>query len=373
MKKVIFILTVLLIMFIAPLPCFAESEGYSDIYKYSGADEISSLLDDSTREFFLSRDIDPTDYNWVNSLKVEDVFSHIFSLFTGSGKTPLRAGLAVLSVILVALAFRAFDIENSTDTAIGFCITLSICALLITGIWGSINAAVSAIKSSSTFMLSFVPIYVGILGVSGAPVTAGASGSLMLLAAEFISSAAAFGITAIMGAYLSVSISSSVSPLLDGSGLAESIKKVGMWAMSLCTTVFLGLIGATTAVNSAADSLSTRTAKYILGTCVPVAGTALSGAVNTVSASLSLLKSSVGIYGVIALCIMLLPILAELLVWRVILNVLSGVCTLFAANETSKLFKAVDSMISFLIGAVFLVAAAFIISLFVTVSLGRSL
>ena len=279
----------------------------------------------------------------------------------------------MLSIILVAAALNAFDKENSIDTAIKLCITLSVCAALISGIWGSINAAVSAIKSGSSFMLAFVPVYAGILSVSGATATAGTSGALMLGAAEFISSATSFGITAIMGTYLSVSISSTVSPLLNGVGLAECIKKVGMWAMSLCTTVFLGLIGATTAVNSAADTLGTRTAKYILGTCVPVAGTALSGAVNTVSASLSLLKSSVGIYGVIALCVMLLPILAELLMWRVVLNLLSGVSILFSADDTSKLFRAVDSMVSFLVGTVFLVAATFIISLFVTVSLGRSL
>ena len=141
--------------------------------------------------------------------------------------------------------------------------------------------------------------------------------------------------------------------------------------MSLCTTVFLGLLSLGTAVNTAADSLGIKTAKYILGTCVPVIGAAVSGAVNTVAASLSLLKSSVGIYGVIALCVMLSPILAELLIWRLVLNVLSGVCTLFEGTQTARLFKAVDSMISFLVGAVFLVALAFIISLFVTLSAGR--
>lgn len=365
MKKALIILAVFLLLGLMPFSCCASID-------YDINSDIENSLDDSTREFLNERNIHPDDSGLINSLKPQNVFSYIFSLFSGGGKVPFKSGLTALGIILIAAAVRAFDNENSTDTAIKFCVAICISAVLISGVWSSISAAVNAVKGSSAFMLSFVPAYMAILSVSGAPVTAAASGGLILTAAEFISSAAAFFITGVMGAYLSISICSSVSPLINGNGLADCIKRAGMWTMSLFTTVFLGLISAGTAVNSAADSLTAKTAKFILGTCVPVAGTALSGAVNTVSASLTLLKSSVGIYGVIALCVMLLPIVAELLIWRLVLNALSGVCSLFSADNTLKLFRAVDSMISFLIGAVLLISATFIISLFVTVSLGRA-
>lgn len=368
MKKIIIVFAALIFMVFMPFTLKAQTADYSDL---GLKDSIENSLDNSTKEFFYTHDIRPDDYNLINSLKAQNVFSYIFSLFTGGAAAPLKSGAAALGIILIAAAVKAVSDESRIDTAVKFCVILSISAILITSIWGSINAAVNAIKGSSAFMLSFVPVYMSIVSVSGAPVTAAASGGLILGAAEFISSVAAFGITAVMGAYLSLSICSSISPMLNGAGLADCLKKVGMWTMSLCTTVFLGLLSLGTAVNTAADSLSIKTAKYILGTCVPVIGAAVSGAVNTVAASLSLLKSSVGIYGVIALCVMLFPILAELLIWRLVLNVLSGVCTLFEGQESGRLFRAVDSMISFLVGAVFLVALAFIISLFVTLSAGR--
>ena len=365
MKKALIIFAVFLLLGLMPFSCCASIE-------YDINSSIENSLDDNTREFLNENNIHPDDGDLINSLKPQNVFSYIFSLFKGGGKAPLKSGFTVLGIILIAAAIKAFDNENSADTAIKFCVALCISAVLISGVWSSINTAVNAIKGSSTFMLSFVPVYMSIISVSGAPVTAAASGGLILTAAEFISSSAAFFITAVMGAYLSISICTSLSTTINANGFAECIKRVGIWTMSLFTTVFLGLISAGTAVNSAADSLTVKTAKFILGTCVPVAGTALSGAVNTVAASLTLLKSSVGIYGVIALCVMLLPILAELFVWRLVLGALSGVCILFSAEDTSKTFRAVDSMISFLIGAVLLVSAAFIISLFVTVSLGRT-
>ena len=59
--------------------------------------------------------------------------------------------------------------------------------------------------------------------------------------------------------------------------------------------------------------------------------------------------------------------------WRLVLNVFAALCTLFSIDETSKLFKAVDGMLAFLLGAVLLIAAAFIISVSVTVSAGKNL
>ena len=89
-------------------------------------------------------------------------------------------------------------------------------------------------------------------------------------------------------------------------------------------------------VNSAADNLSMRTAKFIIGSAVPVAGGVLSEALGTLTASVSLLKSSVGIYGVVACVVIFLPLLTELFLWRVGLNITSAV--LFLGSRTLSPF-----------------------------------
>ncbi|MBR4761765.1 MAG: hypothetical protein IK086_03935 [Clostridia bacterium] len=372
MKKIIFIIVAAIFIFAFPFSAAAEEERQS-IYDISGVEETKGYLSDDARDLIDGENIDVSDYNWINSIETESVFSHIWSFIKSGAKAPLRAGFCALAIIIVAAAARAFGKDGKTDAAVRFAVTLAVCSAVIYGVWGSINTAVNMLKGCSSFMLAFVPVYMGIVSVSGAPATAVSNGAMMLASAEFINAASAFFITSVMGAYLAVALSSSVSPLVNGAGLAETFKRVGTWAMSLCTTVFLGLLGAKSAVNSAADTLSAKTAKFILGTCVPVAGNTLSGAVNTVASSLSLLKSSVGIYGVIAVAAMILPVVAELLLWRLVLNLLSGVCSLFSIDETSKLFKAVDGMLGFLTGAVILAAAMFIIALAATVGAGKLL
>lgn len=373
MKKLFFITLFILLSATLSFTAFAEEDYYKEIYEQSGAEEITDMLPGDTREFFNSENLDPADYNWVNSLKAENVFTHIWSFLKSGATAPVKAGLTLLGIVIVAAAVRAFKGDGEVDSAVKFVVTLTSLGTLIYGVFGSISSAVNVIKGTASFMLAFTPVYMGIVSVSGAPMSAVASGGMLLAAAEFIGGTAAFLITALMGAYLSLTVGASVSPLLNSTGFADVLKRAGMWIMSLCTTVFLGVLGIKNAVNSAADTLSVKTARFIIGTCVPVVGTALSGAVNTVASSLSLLKSSVGIFGVAALVVMVIPVLAELLLWRLVLNLSSAVCTLFSIDETSKLFKAVDGMLAFLVGALLLVQATFIISLSVTIAAGKTL
>ena len=372
MKKTI-ILTATVLVFLFSFSVSAQESDYKDIYEYSGISETEKSLDENARNFFDSENIDITDYNWTESLKPESIFKHIINTVKNGVKAPLKCGLSVVSIVLIAAAVRLYRKGSSTDTAINLAVTLASFTILFSGVWGSITASVNAVKSSSSFMLSFVPVYMGILSISGAPATATASGSMLLLVSELAAAVAAFGQSAIIGAYLALSIGSSVSPITEKSGLDEVFKKTGVWILSLCSTVLLGILGAKSAVSAAADNMSVRTAKFILGTCVPVAGNALSGAVGTVSTSLSVLKSSVGIYGVVALAAMLIPILLELLIWRFSFLLTGAVCEIFSASKTSKLIKSFDGVFSLLTGGVLIIGATFIISLSVVVSAGRSI
>ena len=137
--------------------------------------------------------------------------------------------------------------------------------------------------------------------------------------------------------------------------------------MSFISTVFLGVLSIQTVVNAHADNLSMRTAKFIIGSAVPVAGGVLSEALGTLTASVSLLKSSVGIYGVIICCLIFLPIIIELILWRFSLWVADFVSLQFSLSKISSLLQSIDAVLSILIGVILLTAAMFIISLSVVI------
>ena len=367
MKKII---VFILLMFVFAFPVSAD-DTYATQYDNVGANTLNDHLDEQTREFFNENDIDAKNPDWVNQLTSSSVLSHIWQILTGGIKTPIKTGVLVASIIFLSASLSAFGVSPRFETAI-YAAVLAISAFIATDIWQSVEAAVSAVKGCSSFMLSFVPVFASILALSGKTVTAPAMSALLLGACETVSFAVSFAVLPLMGGYLALSISSGVSPLLNSSGIVESVKKLSMWIMSLFCTLFVGILGIQTAVNSAADSVTLRTAKFILGTSVPVAGGVLSEAVSTISASMGLLRSSVGIYGVVALALMLLPIVIELILWRCMLMLNISLGELFSLPKITGILRAVDSMLSVLLGVVLLVGGMFIISLSVVITAGRT-
>lgn len=367
MKKVLFFILLTLIF---ALPVSAADNTYSNTYETVGGDNLLQSLDQSVQDFFDQNGIDPSDYNWVNRLTDKNVLSHIFEFLTGGIKTPLKMGITVIGVILITAALTAFG-EQRSLTAI-YAATLSIAAIISGDIWQCVSSSVGAVKGTSSFMLSFVPVFASTVALSGKTVTAASMSTLLLAAAEAVSFVSSFTILPLMGGYLALSISTGVSPMLENNGIVESVKKVSMWILSLISTLFVGILSIQTAVNSAADSVTLRTAKFILGTSVPVAGSVLSEAVTTVSASIGLLRSSIGVYGVIALLAVLLPSLIEIIIWRCVLFVCCALSELFSLFKITAILKAVDSMLSVLLGIVLLIGAMFIISLTVVVAAGKT-
>lgn len=367
MKK---LLIFIILAFVLALPVAADVS-YNDTYETVGADSLSQALDDTVQDFFSSSGIDPSDYNWVNKLTDKNVLLHIFEFITSGIKKPIRTGVAVIGVILITAALISFGGDTRTPAAI-YASALAVTAIIAGDIWQSVSAAVNATKGCGSFMLSFVPIFASVVALSGKTVTAASMSSLLLFASEAVSFVSSFVILPLMGGYLALSISTGVSPLLNNSGIVESVKKISMWALSLLGTLFVGILSIQTAVNSASDSVALRTAKFILGTSVPVAGSALSEAVATVSASMGLLRSSIGIYGVVALAALLLPVLIELVMWRCVLFFISALSELFSLSKITSILKAVDSMLSVLLGVILLIGAMFIISLTIVVTAGKT-
>ncbi len=360
MKKILFILC--LIFLLAPTVTAAENNIYKEQLENSGVLELEDKLPDNVREYINKNGMDVSDYNWINNIETQSVFSHIFSLLKDGLKTPLIS-LGVITAIIIINALL-FDNDNSSVREIvTYAATISIAGAIIAPIFVSINSAIGAMKACATFMTAFIPIFATLTAASGKAVTSISMSTLLLGAANGVSLMSNFVVIPFIGGYLSLSLATSVSPLVSSSGISAAIKKVSLWLLSFVTTVFLGILSIQTAVNAHADNLSMRTAKFIIGSSVPIAGGVLSEALSTLTASMSLLKSSVGIYGVVICCLTFLPIIIELILWRICLWISDFVSLQFSLGKISGLLQSLDTVISVLIGVILLTAAMFIISL----------
>lgn len=367
------IITVIIISVLFAFPCNAkENDLYDKQYKEAVGDKILEGLPNDTKEFLEQNELIPDNSDWALNITPENAFSHIFSFLKKGIKAPLVSCFSILAIIIISSLVASNEMTPSVSRVTLYATVLSAAAVICVPVFLVVTATADTLKGCTVFMTSFIPIFAVVVASCGATTTAASMSALLLGATQVVNYVSNFVVVPLMSAYLSISIASRVSPLLEKSGIAEGIKKVSFWVMALLTTVFIGILSIQTAVGSSTDTLTVKTAKFFIGSAVPVAGTALSEALTTVTASVGLLKSSVGIYGVVASVVIFLPLIAELFLWRVGLNLTSAVSDLFSTSKISALLRSVDSVLSVLLGITLLTLSMFVISLAVVITLGRA-
>ena len=362
MKKAFAILIVVLTAFIT-FKTSAKSIDTDDILKeqmdLSGVDKLYDALPEDISNAL-------KDFEIENIIKDDDAISfgrlieNFSELFKPQFNDVIACGFSVLALLLAAATFNSFGDENKV---LKYAVTVGVTTAAVVPAAKLITSVVSAVKAFSTFMVSFVPIYAGVLASSGKALTAAGYSSIMLLAVEGINLICAFVLIPLSGMQLSLGICSPLGEGIDISGVAAAIKKFSMWTLSGLTTLLLGFLSVQTIITGSKDNLISKTAKFVAGTAIPLVGPTVSEAMNIIKGCLKLLSSSVLIYAVIAVALILLPILLKLVIWRVAMNLCSFSASMLSLDKPSKLLKSIDSVFAFLIGILTLSMLLFLISL----------
>lgn len=367
MKKII-ITAILLLLF--ALPVSAQDDLYRDQLENSGAKELEELLPQGAGDILDELEIDMTDRDMADKITVQSIFSLLADFIKSGGKVPARTGLAVLALIIITAALSSLEAGGDiSDTAELVC-TAAVAVSLLIPAYNLIGSTASAMKGASVFMTGFVPVFAGIVTMSGSVGTSAASSATLLAAAQGISWFSAFGVVPVMCAYLAVSSCCAVSPLMGRTGIGESVKRLAMWVLSLILTVFSGVMSLQTMLSGAADGMALRTGKFLIGSIIPVGGSAIGEAASTLVGSMGVLKNTVGIYAAIAVGACVIPLCVELLLYRFWLFVAGTAAQLFGQARITSVIKAADSVLSVMVSLILFTAALFIICIIIVVKAG---
>lgn len=325
----------------------AGAESFSD-YGSAIADavppEASSILEDSG--------ITP-DNNGAASLTIDGVLRWLKDQFMDRLTGPLRTFAALSGIVLLCtLAKSAGDNAGSMSGVFSVVGVLAGAGMAAAAVSDALEHTMGVLQSASEFMLVFVPAYAGVIAAMGKATSAAAVNTVTLGAAQLISQLAVNFLAPVCGTVLGLSVTGAIHPELNISKLAELIKKAAVWGLSLLMTVFMSILSAQTFVRNAADNVLIRTAKFAVSNGVPIVGGTISDAVNTVSASLSLLHSSIGTYGIVAALVMILPPLITVICYRMAFSAAEAVSGVFGIKELSELFKAAGWVMSMIMAVI---------------------
>lgn len=303
------------------------------------------------------------------SLDTKGFFSLLKNFFKEGIRSPFSVFLKSLATVIVAALMVSYCEDGKTSLAVESLCALS-CALVLTvPLYEIIAASKEALKGATVFITSSLPIFASMKAAAGKSVSVTSGAGVLLIACQVLSYLCSFVIAPFMNGYLSLAVCSSFGVQNKASGVINGIKKAAMWILSLCASVFVFILSSKSVLGKTADTVALKTAKYVLGSFVPVVGSTLSESASSVAASLSAVSGSVGMYIIIGLIILILPLLIELLCWKLALILLSNAASLFSANAVKSLSEAVESVVSLLLGFLILSVCLFIISVGVLISL----
>ena len=362
MKKIVLFF---ILMLLFALPVSANEEVYSEQLEKSGAVNLQNALPDETKSLMENFGIYGVEDISQELLTPQNIFKHIFSFLKSGAKAPAKTGITALVLIILFGAFSGFKREGEVFDTVELVLTVAVALSVIVPLFYVIQSVSEALKGASVFLFSFIPVFGVIITATGAVVTGSAAMATLMFAAQCVSAFASFGVVPLSSAYLSLSCCSAVSGLNVAGDIGQTVKKAAMWILSLVLTIFSGVLALQTTLAGTGDTLAIRTGKFVIGTLVPVVGGTLSEALSTLCGSAEVLKGSVAVYGIVALCLAVLPVVVELLLYRFWVFVCSFAAGVFSQQKTKTVLTAVDGVLSILTNILLLTSVTFVICLII--------
>lgn len=153
-----------------------------------------------------------------------------------------------------------------------------------------------------------------------------------------------------------------MSPQLKLGGISSAISRAVKWILAFSMSVFSALLTFNTLLTSSADSVATRAVRFTVSSFVPVVGSALSEAYRTVKSGMGLLKSGIGVFVIISIAVIFLPVLIQCVLWLLSLNLCKLVGEILGQNTAVTLLNGVSSVLGVLIALLLSVCTIFVIS-----------
>ena len=360
MKKTVMICLISFLFTIAfCVPSFATERNQEEIW-YA---DVWDALDGRTREMLSDIGITRSVADTLSDVNAKNVFAVISGIFRGELTKPLSAAFMVLAVLLAVAFFSSFLADGKLKSLAGNIGTLSIVFLLLGLVSPMISSCVSAIELSKDFMLALIPVLGTVVAISGNPTLALSFNSVVFSFAQGISVLYARLIPSFAAVGCAFSASTAINPMMKLSRLSQLVFKSATFIMAFISGIFVAVLSVRGVIAGAADTVTIRGLRFLIGSSVPVVGSAIAEALNSVVAGVGLIKNTIGVIGIAATLFINLPVLCEIVVWKAALYILSIFCDILSEDNISSFLGSLNSVFSVLTAVICFNMFVFIISI----------
>lgn len=381
MKRILAMVAVVLLLFFIPaLPTCAEEITVDDLYREqleaSGADTLWDMLPEETRAFLKSlgiNDLTPESYTALQPEALLDALIDQLSRQAGgvAGTCGILLGIIVLGALTVGLR-HALNENGMADIFSILCAAVA-CGAILLPITQCVRQVCEAADGVMVFMLSFVPAYAAVIVAGGQGALAASYSTVLLTGAECVSALVTEVVLPLLTVSLGISAVASMSEKTRIGTLGGLLSKAAGWLLATVTGLFAALISLQSPVAASADTLGLRTAKMSISSFVPIVGGALGEAFGTLTSCVQLLRSTLGMFGILAAGALVLPSFFRCMAWSVSLGVCRMAAESLEVKPVTALLSAAQGVVKTLMGVLAASALFMIVTTTVVTKVGGGL
>ena len=368
---IIIIVAVAACLFAGGITAYAEEDGSKELNE-----SISGLLEDldlSELQQYLDEHSDSFLFNFGDTAKEivnylikgnldTDYGSYIKELFNVIFKNVISLIPAFAEVTAIALLCAVVTtaegklIGKSTSKIVRLSCYSLIIMIIASMLVGTVSECISCIKSVKKQIEIITPILATLTVLTGGTSTAAIyQPSAIFLSGGAVEIVSGFIFPATL-AVIVLNFMSKLNPQMSFGGVTALVKSIMKWVIGITVTVFSIFITMQSTASSLFDGIIFKATKYVVGNSVPIVGNFLSSGFDMLTSAGLLIKSSVGICGLLLLLAELIQPIILLISFSIILKFVGAVIQPVGEQTLYSLLSDLSKDIEFFIAGLLTVA-----------------
>ena len=368
MKRIFIFIAVIALLAIFPITAFATEQ--TDILEEFGVSDLKDNLSDDVITIYEELEVEPYTTFDATKIKVTELLVRVINNTFADYTEPFYVLGLVTVITMICIIFSSVIPLNNKWHNESFDIIVSVITsvIIILPLSDIVVETKNALDSMSVLINAFLPVFTALTAASGYSAVAGTYSVVMMGFSSVFSVVNTKLLMPISNILIAVSVCTTYTKPLTQ--LTAGVKKTIIWFITICSTVFAGILSLQTKLSSVSDGITMRTAKTMLSTMIPIVGQTLGDSVNLLIGNLNLAKTTVGMFTIVSVIIMVLPVTIKLLLWKLVTVLSKSMLSISENKSAPEVLDAVGSVITVIISVILFSTMMVILSVFTVLSVG---
>ena len=367
MKKII--LAILAVLMLAIPVSAAEYTYSSEEYGSDAAgrkwNELMNALPEDIKDELGTYDLSNAAGAIAEKTDVRYWLGRCWGAIMGAAREALPDMQMLLSVILLTALAKALlpDMSQSIYDSFNMLARAAVAIPLMSATFRALLNAQTFLTNICSLMNTMTPVMDVLYIAEGSLTEASVATGGVMLAVTVIGNINANLIAPITSVLFTLAAVTSVCGDVGLGGFTDGVRKFLMRIWQIVTLLFSFMIGTQSVIARSADTLATRTARFAIGSMVPVAGGIISEAYNTLREGVKYLKTAAGAGGIILILLILLSGIVPLLLYKAAFGVTAYGADMLGLDSTSKLLREIKGVMDLIIAIVLYTSMMFVFAI----------